>query len=351
MSSAPRAARWAAQRAANKLANRGDTHFAAEKRLYKKQLKELRKEWLHEDLLARREFYVQQREAKRLAAEQKKERMVDKEETHDAAIELAMAEERQAILEQKEKHKMHARVDKERRVAKRQELDTNFRKKWLDEILQDYDVEGAAPANAFQPQRKRAWLNPENFEKRLHLLLMRSESPVDKWNGIARKLEADEQKASIKERTGGRVQPSSEPAYAPLPGIAASGARPTLPSGAAAAAIGADVADGGSKVGGEAAGPLSVASAEDEVLFKVRERRERPSQLAHAPHPTASHRHRHGPLHQPGLTPAWPYTAWPRPRLPCTPALLTADRLLPIRCAQEFKKTLSELDLKDPPKE
>ena len=208
MSSA-RAARWAAQRAANKLANRGDTHFAAEKRLYKRQLKELRKEWLHEDLLARRELYVQQREAKRLAAEKKQGRVVDKEETRDAAIELAMAEERQAIAEQKEKHKMYTRIEKEKRVAKRQEYDTAFRKKWLDEIMQDYDVEGHAPANAFTTQRKRAWLNPENFEKRLHLLLMRSESPVDKWNSIARKLEADEQKASIRERTGGRMQPTT----------------------------------------------------------------------------------------------------------------------------------------------
>ena len=35
---AARAARWAAERATYKLANRGDTHYAADRRLYKKQM-------------------------------------------------------------------------------------------------------------------------------------------------------------------------------------------------------------------------------------------------------------------------------------------------------------------------
>ena len=62
MASRARVARWATERAANKLANRGDTHFAADRRLYAKQLSELRREWKSEELLQRRQAYVAQRE-------------------------------------------------------------------------------------------------------------------------------------------------------------------------------------------------------------------------------------------------------------------------------------------------
>ena len=58
MASRARVARWAAERATYKLANRGDTHFQADKRLYKRQLAELRRDWLAEDLLTRRAKYV-----------------------------------------------------------------------------------------------------------------------------------------------------------------------------------------------------------------------------------------------------------------------------------------------------
>ena len=62
MASKARVARWAAERATWQLRNRGDTHFAADRRLYKKQLTELRRDWLSQDLLQRRMAYVAERD-------------------------------------------------------------------------------------------------------------------------------------------------------------------------------------------------------------------------------------------------------------------------------------------------
>jgi len=262
---ATRAARWAAQRAAGRLANRGDTHFAAEKRLYKVQLKELRQDWLRDDLLARREFYVQQREAKWKQAERSKVRALREDADGDKALEVAISDTREALSRQHAKYREASRRAAERLAEERQKKDTMFRRKWLQDLLQGYDVEGNSPVIAFSPQRKRAWLTPENFDSRLHMLLMRSESPIDKWNKIARKLESDEQKAFSAERTGQLQSPPS----APAPDRSTSEAIPDAASTGVAKAKGliSRVPGGGSEASPvEAASDVS--SAEDKAILE-----------------------------------------------------------------------------------
>ena len=108
--SSSRAQRWAAQRAGWKLANRGDNHFAAERRLYNQQLKELRKEWLGDDLARRRAAYVKRRDRdlKRVANHERQlaanatntSRSAEKEQKlSEKQMERAIREERDAIQE------------------------------------------------------------------------------------------------------------------------------------------------------------------------------------------------------------------------------------------------------------
>ena len=56
-------AKWLAEKAGWRLANRGDTWYAAERRLYKRQMTELRKSLHLEDLQRRRAEYVAARDA------------------------------------------------------------------------------------------------------------------------------------------------------------------------------------------------------------------------------------------------------------------------------------------------
>ena len=63
---------WQAARATWKFANRGDTQYACDRRLFKLQMSELRKEWNHEDLNKRREKYLVEREKERALEAQRK---------------------------------------------------------------------------------------------------------------------------------------------------------------------------------------------------------------------------------------------------------------------------------------
>ena len=99
----------------------------------------------------------------------------------------------------------------ENALANRRATEGDFRRRWLQGVLQDYDVKGNQQTNAFSRERKRTWINPENFDRRLPQLLMRAESPVEMWNSVARKLQTEEQRELLSERLGGRLQaPSAE---------------------------------------------------------------------------------------------------------------------------------------------
>lgn len=64
-SRASRFVAWEAEKAGWKLANRGDTRYAAERRLFRKQVKGLRRDLQAEDLTQRRLAYVSARDAAR----------------------------------------------------------------------------------------------------------------------------------------------------------------------------------------------------------------------------------------------------------------------------------------------
>ena len=209
-----RVARWAAERATWKLANRGDNHYAADRRLYKKQMSELRKAWSSEDLMQRRSAYVAQREAA--------QRKVEKDAEKQAVQELRRASpevmqrkaeraERNRLIQEREQKRVANEIKMgEKALAAQHEAEDAFRRKWLEGVLADYDVEGRAPTSAFSRERKRTWLNPDNFDKRLHLLMMRNESPVDRWNSIARELKEVEDKERHNERMGGKYKYSPQ---------------------------------------------------------------------------------------------------------------------------------------------
>ena len=278
MSSA-RAARWAAQRASWKLATRREDHFTADRRLYRIQMTELRKEWKLEDLHARRAAYLKEREAQAKIAAGKAARLEAKAaaKADDAVLSAQRAEEeaKQAVMLQNQKE--HAKRMKERRAMKREDAEADFRRRWLDDLRNEVDVEGETSVSnpilsnpILSKTRKRPWLTPENFDDQLTRILMRSESPVEKWNQIARKLKSEEQKAVLEERTGGLLQPASFDSSMSAPRSASSQYERELgqtrrvmpPPPAAESSSGgssaASASDGGSK------------QADDELLDKLR---------------------------------------------------------------------------------
>lgn len=257
--SSERALKWAAQRAGWKLANRGENHFTADRRLYKLQMSDLRKEWLKDDLLKRRARYVEKRDkAIRIEANrqtQLAERDNDPQRIASVARKQARKEEFEERASRQAAHEARARQSAERAVARKREAETEYRRKWMEGLLKDYDVQGDAPLSTHLFDRKRAWLTPGNFDKRLQMLLIRNESPVDQWTSIARRLQADEEREAISERLGGRFLPASAPGGA----LAADGAPPGLaaPTGAAAS-LGLTLGRGG---GGAAVGAGAAAAA------------------------------------------------------------------------------------------
>ena len=209
MASRARVARWATERAANKLANRGDTHFAADRRLYAKQLSELRREWKSEELLQRRQAYVAQREQVQMQEKSREKREAQEARRLNSDAVRTQREERAAglaVWREREQKRMANEVKVgQKALAEKRAVEDEFRRKWLEGVLADYDVEGSQPTATFGSDRKRTWINPENFDRRLPQLMLRSESPVDMWNSLARKLQSEEEREAITERVGGRM--------------------------------------------------------------------------------------------------------------------------------------------------
>ena len=89
-----------------------------------------------------------------------------------------------------------------------------------------------ATRRSTSPATGSARASTENFDKRLQLLLIRHESPVDAWNSAARRLQSEEEQEALVERLGGGrlVQPAPSAVEA----SGADGATPAaLPNSAA----------------------------------------------------------------------------------------------------------------------
>lgn len=255
-----RAAKWAAQRAGWKLANRGDTHFAADRRLYNQQMKELRKEWMEDDLLRRRAKYVRRRDAALKQAEARAAQLAAAQHSDGAAsVRAEKQQARQEELAERARHEAaqeaHRKRLAEMRMARKMGAEADFRRKWLEGVMNDYDVQGDTTVSTSLGHRKRSWLTPENFDKRLQLLLIRHESPVDAWNSAARRLQSEEEQEALVERLGGGrlVQPAPSAVEA----SGADGATPAaLPNSAAERSATPD--------GGDARPSLRTSSTSDE---------------------------------------------------------------------------------------
>eukprot|EP00967_Tisochrysis_lutea_P155529 scaffold311523_cov35-Tisochrysis_lutea.AAC.1 len=209
---AARYAAWQAERSTWRLANRGDTRYAAEKRLYRKQIQELRRELQQEDLLARRAAYIAARqeaaakledpEAAARAAEQKAMRKAESEARAQRFEEKARQEY--------ERHRLRAAA----KTAKRHEDMVAQKREWLKDYLQRNDVSGktdhvlAALERGMLGERVVTWLNPENIDSKLTDIAWRSRrNPVDDWNAAARAIIEDEERERTNERLGGSLPP------------------------------------------------------------------------------------------------------------------------------------------------
>jgi hypothetical protein len=203
-----RRAVWEAQRAAVKvMRDSKDTQFAAERRLYNQQLSELRKEWSMEALLARRQAYVAARE---MAAQRKSSASSSQETRVEAIDREATRQLRAQNKARREASDAKKRANAERVGAewasKREAAETGFREKWMSDLLKKYDVSGTklrAAITRVQSGGVASWLTPDNFEKRLTMLLIKHRSPVDRWHSIAVELEEEERKELMQHRIGG----------------------------------------------------------------------------------------------------------------------------------------------------
>ena len=132
---------WTAQRAAGwGYANKGDTRFAAERRLWRAQMTELRRNLQNEELVVRREAH--------LAAREKK-----------AAFDAEQARHQPSPMAGLRKLEMQARLDLEREEADARRLERRTaaqekeafkrgaenkeRLAWLEELQKDYSVDGS----------------------------------------------------------------------------------------------------------------------------------------------------------------------------------------------------------------
>lgn len=205
-----RRAAWLAERASLKLIDLGkgktDTFFNADRRVYKEQLSALRRQWVTEDLHARRAAYV----ASRVEAAKSKVRTEGTSMYQTRREEYREARARELAAERTSQDKQHENADRvsAQRMAKRAEAEAEFLRKWMQGVLKDYDVEGTASTMPLR-MGSRSWLYPENMDKKLNMLLMTPKSPVDRWNGIARRNQQEEQDEAINARTAGTYVPSA----------------------------------------------------------------------------------------------------------------------------------------------
>lgn len=183
-------------------ANRGDTQFVSERRLWRLQMTELRRNLLHEDLLKRRAAYV----AKRQAAEDFREAQIRDEdplaEVRRREVQDRVASERDAAVRQREAARAHG----QERLAARRAAEQQERLSWLHALQKEYDVTGNEAPKFSLSARKRSFLTPENIDKKLSMLLMGVKSPVEDWTNRARDTQAAEEQQQKYNLLGGGPQ-------------------------------------------------------------------------------------------------------------------------------------------------
>ena len=185
-----RFAAWEEQRQTWKLANKGDNRYAAEKRLYKFQLKEMRRHLLKQDLLKRREEYLQQK-------------MQQEKTENDPVLLAAKAARAQRSLESKQRQAEFRREQKKRLQTQREEQQKNYtlfreaqvkhKSELIKALLEQHDIEGSqlSPGILAEDEKSRvSWITPENIDLRLPdtgATLLPRKSPVDRWVDKARR--------------------------------------------------------------------------------------------------------------------------------------------------------------------
>ena len=183
-------------------ANRGDSQFVSERRLWQMQMTELRRNLLHEDLLKRRAAHV----AKRQAAEEIREAQMRDEdpmaEVRRREVQGRVAAERDAAVRQREAARAHG----QERLAARREVEQQDRLSWLHALQKEYDVTGNEAPKFSLSARKRSFLTPENIDKKLSMLLMGVKSPVEDWTNRARDTQATEEQQQKYNLLGGGPQ-------------------------------------------------------------------------------------------------------------------------------------------------
>ena len=205
-------AKWLAEKAGWRLANRGDTWYAAERRLYKRQMTELRKSLHLEDLQRRRAEYVAARDAPPKVYEHDEDELESKAESARYLLLRAAATDK-ARKERELQAANQLYVNTRRRDGRQAAQDAD-REKFLQRLLEEQDVTGEH-VGSFGQRRVRPWVNEENLERRLSMLLVRPESPISKWDDLSRKTAEEIESAYRDERMGGKLADAAAAAAAP----------------------------------------------------------------------------------------------------------------------------------------
>lgn len=218
---APRFIAWEAEKAGWKLANRGDTRYSAERRLFRKQVKELRRELQAEDLNKRRLAYVATREAARAKQQdmQAASRSTEEKELRKAEVAARAQRLGEQAKSEYEKHRLRASA----KVSRQHEAEVAMKREWLETYLQNNDVSGrtdhvlAALERGMLGERVVTWLTPDNIESKLTDIAWRSRrNPVDDWSAMARAIIEDEEREQINERLGGALSPDQRYGAQPI---------------------------------------------------------------------------------------------------------------------------------------
>ena len=139
-------------------ANKGDTRFTAERRVWRLQMKELRRNLQHEELVARREKFLADRDKKsRFDAEQVRAKPSPIAELRKLEIKTRLDLER----EESDRARLERRTAAMQREAVKREAESKERLVWLEELQRDYRVDGSTPTRLNLGRKKRVFLTPE----------------------------------------------------------------------------------------------------------------------------------------------------------------------------------------------
>jgi len=205
--SAEQQARWKEEKAAWRLANRGDNWYSAHRRLFRMQMTTLRREWELDALARRREEYVQRRAAQRQAAAEKVARAQEKERRAAEIAEEGPSEEeleRQTRLhkEYQERRRQRAHLS----LEKKEQAEADARREWLSKAMNEHDFD--AKEHRMHSVGKRILVTPENLNNRLQIMMLNTQSPVLKWDNVAR--ERAKEDATLSRRVGGQYVGAAE---------------------------------------------------------------------------------------------------------------------------------------------